>query len=54
MCRYGVFLGDGERVHLNQHAGQLLRTKLEGVDEGGVATGYSVLSSVALYGESKM
>ena len=45
---------DGERVHLNQHAGQLLRTKLEGVDEGGVATGYSVLSSVALYGESRI
>ncbi|CAM9921021.1 unnamed protein product, partial [Choristocarpus tenellus] len=30
---------------LNEYAGYLIRTKLEGVDEGGVASGYAVLSS---------
>ena len=33
---------------LNNYGGYLLRTKPEGVDEGGVASGYSVLSSVIL------
>ena len=46
---YGTFLGDGVgKPILNDFAGYLLRTKPVGVDEGGVATGYSVLSSVAL------
>jgi glutathione synthase len=48
---YGVFVGDGSSdapQMLNQCAGYLLRTKPLGVDEGGVATGYSVLSSVLL------
>ncbi|DAZ93723.1 TPA: hypothetical protein N0F65_009649 [Lagenidium giganteum] len=35
---------DGKEI-LNKHAGHLLRTKLSGTDEGGVATGFSVLSS---------
>ena len=35
-------------VLVNEYAGHILRTKLEGVDEGGVATGYSVLSSPLL------
>lgn len=35
-------------VRINGHAGHLLRTKKVGVDEGGVATGYSVLSSPLL------
>eukprot|EP01036_Dinobryon_divergens_P026092 gene26092-34700_t len=38
----------GERVLLNEYAGYLLRTKPDGVDEGGVATGYSVLNSIVL------
>lgn len=42
---YATFLGDGETALRNEYAGQLLRTKLEGVDEGGVNTGYSVLDS---------
>lgn len=43
---YGTYLGGGEdNVLLNEYAGLLVRTKLEGVDEGGVATGYAVLSS---------
>jgi glutathione synthetase len=35
-------------VLLNSYAGHILRTKLEGVDEGGVATGFAVLSSPLL------
>jgi len=42
---YSVFIGDGEKVHLNEHAGHLIRTKAEGVDEGGVASGYAVVNS---------
>ena len=42
---FGVILADKDRVVLNKHAGFLLRTKLEGTDEGGVAAGYAVLSS---------
>jgi len=45
---YGIFLGDGNKVIFNEHAGQLLRTKLVGVDEGGVATGYSCIDSPML------
>jgi glutathione synthase len=46
---YGTFVGEGGEVLLNKYAGFLLRTKSEGCDEGGVATGYSVLDSIALY-----
>ena len=35
-------------VLVNEYAGHILRTKAEGVDEGGVATGYAVLSSPIL------
>lgn len=42
---YSVFLGDGKRALLSQHAGHLVRTKADGVDEGGVAAGYAVISS---------
>ncbi|CAE7800500.1 GSH2 [Symbiodinium sp. CCMP2592] len=41
---YSVFLGDGRNVHLSEHAGHLVRTKAQGVDEGGVAAGYAVIS----------
>ena len=34
---------------MNAVAGYLVRTKPAGIDEGGVATGYSVLSSLILY-----
>ena len=30
---------------MSQHAGHLVRTKAQGVDEGGVAAGYAVISS---------
>ncbi len=46
---YGTFVGDGTTVMRNDCAGYLLRTKQAGVDEGGVATGYSVLNSLILY-----
>jgi len=42
---YSVFLGDGRNDYLSKHAGHLVRTKGEGVDEGGVAAGYAVISS---------
>jgi glutathione synthase len=46
---YGVFLGDGSSTPLlNDCAGYLLRTKQDGVDEGGVASGFSVLNSIIL------
>jgi hypothetical protein len=45
---YGVYLGDGATVHLNAAAGHLLRTKVEGTDEGGVAAGFAVLDSPLL------
>eukprot|EP01035_Chromulina_nebulosa_P018114 gene18114-23768_t len=48
---YGIYAGDGsDQVVLNREAGYLLRTKPNGVDEGGVATGYSVLNSIVLNG----
>jgi glutathione synthase len=51
MCEMGVYapyLGDGKRTFLNDIAGYLVRTKFVGVDEGGVASGYACLSSLAL------
>jgi glutathione synthase len=45
---YGIYLGDGTNTLVNNYSGYLLRTKAEGVDEGGVATGYSVLNSIFL------
>ena len=46
---YGVWLGDGAAPPLlDAPAGHLLRTKVEGVDEGGVAAGFAVLDSPLL------
>jgi len=58
---YGTFVGNGSSSLspsltasdivspiLNNYGGYLLRTKPLGVDEGGVATGYSVLNSIVL------
>lgn len=44
---FGTFLFDGELVS-NKAAGYLLRTKAQGVLEGGVASGFSVLDSLHL------
>ena len=46
---FGVFLGDGRQVLLNEQAGHLLRAKLAEVDEGGVCAGFAVLSSPVLF-----
>ena len=43
---YGIYVGDGEAPMINDHAGYLLRTKRADIDEGGVATGYSVINSI--------
>ena len=42
---YGAYLGDGKSEYFNENAGHLLRTKVNGTDEGGVASGYAVLDS---------
>lgn len=47
---YSVYVGDGRRVYFSRHAGHLVRTKAHGVDEGGVAAGYAVISSPYLTG----
>lgn len=44
---YSSFLSDGVTFDVNECCGHLLRTKPVGVDEGGVAAGFSCLSSVA-------
>ncbi|KAL2854668.1 hypothetical protein BJX68DRAFT_232222 [Aspergillus pseudodeflectus] len=48
---YGTILWDqagGEVLH-NEQGGWLMRTKAEGVNEGGVATGFSSLDSIVLF-----
>jgi len=48
---FSGFVSDGLTIYLNQCNGHLLRTKLEGVNEGGVAAGYAVLDSPYLVGD---
>jgi len=43
-----VLFSDGGKIIFNRQQGHILRTKVLGVDEGGVATGYSVLDSPCL------
>ena len=45
---YGVYLATSDTVIVNKEAGYLVRTKAVGTNEGGVATGYSVLDSPLL------
>lgn len=50
---YSVYLSSidtngEENIRINDYAGYLLRVKAEDVKEGGVAAGFSVLSSVHL------
>ena len=40
-----LLTGRGGKILRNAAAGHLVRTKLDGVDEGGVAAGFAVLSS---------
>lgn len=43
-----LLVSKNDRVLLNKANGHLVRTKQEGVDEGGVAAGFAVLSSPLL------
>eukprot|EP01084_Bolivina_argentea_P264327 447709_1 len=47
---YSTYLGKGDNIPpvVNDFAGMLVRTKEEGVNEGGVSAGYSSLSSLIL------
>jgi len=45
---FGYVIGDKDTIHTNKHVGQMLRTKLSHVDEGGVAAGLGALDSVYL------
>eukprot|EP00090_Calanus_glacialis_P028451 TRINITY_DN4569_c0_g1_i2.p1 TRINITY_DN4569_c0_g1~~TRINITY_DN4569_c0_g1_i2.p1 ORF type:complete len:481 (-),score=128.38 TRINITY_DN4569_c0_g1_i2:814-2256(-) len=45
---FGYVIGDKNTIHTNKHVGQMLRTKLSHVDEGGVAAGLGALDSVYL------
>ena len=40
-----LLFSNGDEIVFNRQQGHLLRTKMIGVDEGGVAAGYSVLDS---------
>ncbi|XP_014680525.1 PREDICTED: glutathione synthetase-like isoform X2 [Priapulus caudatus] len=42
---FGVVIGRGKELLLNEQHGHLLRTKMMGVDEGGVAMGYGAIDS---------
>ncbi|ESN95321.1 hypothetical protein HELRODRAFT_157658 [Helobdella robusta] len=42
---YGVLVGSKSKIIMNEQCGYLLRTKNADTNEGGVATGYSVLDS---------
>lgn len=44
---FGTFIGHSQTVFLNETAGYLLRTKNEGAEDGGVASGVAVLDSLA-------
>lgn len=47
---YSYLISDHKSILENKHGGYLLRTKSFDTDEGGVATGYSVLDSVVYEG----
>lgn len=46
--RFGVYLAEGERVHINRDAGYLVRTKGHETHEGGVSAGFGFLDSLLL------
>merc|ERR1719187_1033994 len=45
---FGYVIGDKNKIHTNKQVGQMLRTKLSHVDEGGVSAGLGALDSVYL------
>jgi len=50
---FGYVIGDANNIQTNKFAGQMLRTKLSHVDEGGVAAGLGALDSVYLVDAGK-
>ncbi|RHZ79839.1 hypothetical protein Glove_140g141 [Diversispora epigaea] len=46
---YGIIIGKGKEVIVNERGGHLLRTKGKETNEGGVATGYAVIDSPLLF-----
>jgi glutathione synthase len=46
---YGIWVGNGDHIVVNQSGGHLLRTKAIGTNEGGVAAGFAVLDSPLLF-----
>ncbi|CAM5999083.1 unnamed protein product [Sphagnum balticum] len=42
---FGVIMGDGNKIDDNYEAGHVLRSKISGVGEGGVAAGFGALDS---------
>ncbi|TPX34917.1 glutathione synthase [Synchytrium microbalum] len=45
---YGIWISEGDIVHMNETGGHLLRTKASNSNEGGVAAGFAVLDSPLL------
>ncbi|PVD21436.1 hypothetical protein C0Q70_19609 [Pomacea canaliculata] len=42
---YGVYIGDGGKEVINTHCGHMLRTKLQGINEGGIVAGFAALDT---------
>jgi glutathione synthase len=42
---YGTYVRIGDKVHMNECVGHVLRTKAAASNEGGVAAGFAVLDS---------
>uniref|UniRef100_A0A0L8HVV2 Glutathione synthetase n=1 Tax=Octopus bimaculoides TaxID=37653 RepID=A0A0L8HVV2_OCTBM len=42
---YGIIVGDEHKIHMNEQVGHLMRTKVQGVDEGGISAGFSAIDS---------
>ncbi|GAM19411.1 hypothetical protein SAMD00019534_025860 [Acytostelium subglobosum LB1] len=45
---FGLYIGNGDKVVMNEEGGILLRTKTASSDEGGVAAGFAVIDSPIL------
>jgi glutathione synthetase len=45
---YGCFLGDGKKEIINEYGGYLMRSKMQGVEDGGVLAGAMYLDSLYL------
>ena len=49
---FGIYIGEprdiSERTHMNEYGGYLVRSKMADVNEGGVAAGFAVVSSILL------